>query len=531
MIRVILYLALVALLAFGVVWFADRPGDIAITWQGYHIETSVMVGAVAIGVVVLIGVLVWSIIRTILRSPDLFAMFLSHRRGVRGYLAISRGLIAVGAGDASAARRASSDVERIAPGEPLALLLHAEVAQLSGDRAAAEHAFRAMAERDDTKLLGLRGLYVEAQRRNDAVAARAYAEEAASAAPALGWAGQAALEFRCAAGDWAAALSALDRNSRYGLIDKAEYKRQRAVLLTARAQAAAENESERDRARSLALDAVKLAPTLVPAAELAGRLLGEAGELRRASRIIEKAWAANPHPDLADTYANLRPGDSARERLTRVQSLALRAPGHVESALAMARAAIDAQEFAVARTAIRPLLKEPTQRVAALMAEIEERESGDEGRAREWMSRALRAPRDPAWSADGFVSDRWMPVSPVSGRLDAFQWKVPLAQLGDDRGMIDSDDWESDRPPVVVTPQPELPLRAATPAPIAEPVTPAPRPTAAPAGSPPKPAPKTAPRAEALIPLLHVPDDPGPDSAPDLEPEPEPPGGSRGLFK
>ena len=79
-----------------------------------------------------------------------------------------------------------------------------------------------MAERDDTKLLGLRGLYVEAQRRKDTVAARAYAEEAANAAPALGWAGQAVLEFRCAAGDWAGALAALDRNSRNGLIDKAD---------------------------------------------------------------------------------------------------------------------------------------------------------------------------------------------------------------------------------------------------------------------------------------------------------------------
>ena len=150
--------------------------------------------------------MVWSIVRTILRSPDLIAMFLSHRRGVRGYLAISRGLIAVGAGDARRAKRASNEAERIAPGEPLALLLNAQVAQLSGDRAAAEHAFRAMAERDDTKLLGLRGLFIEAQRRKDAAAARAYAEEAANAAPALGWAGQAVLEFRCAAGDWAAAL-------------------------------------------------------------------------------------------------------------------------------------------------------------------------------------------------------------------------------------------------------------------------------------------------------------------------------------
>ena len=48
-------------------------------------------------------------------------MFLSHRRGVRGYLAISRGLIAVGAGDARAAKRAADEAHRIAPGEPLAL--------------------------------------------------------------------------------------------------------------------------------------------------------------------------------------------------------------------------------------------------------------------------------------------------------------------------------------------------------------------------------------------------------------------------
>src|SRR5437773_1624652 len=126
MIRVLFFLAVVALLAAGVVWFADRPGDVAIVWQGYRIETSVMVAAFAIAVVAFATVLVWSVVRTIIRSPDLIAMFLSHRRGVRGYLAISRGLIAVGAGDVRTAKRAAGEAERIAPGEPLALLLNAQ---------------------------------------------------------------------------------------------------------------------------------------------------------------------------------------------------------------------------------------------------------------------------------------------------------------------------------------------------------------------------------------------------------------------
>jgi len=55
--------------------------------------------------------------------------------------------------------------------------------------------------------------------------------------------------------------------------------------------------------------------------------------------------------------------------------------GHLESALALARAAIDASEFARAREALTPFVEAPTQRVAMLMAEIERTKHGDSGRA------------------------------------------------------------------------------------------------------------------------------------------------------
>src|SRR5437016_10494376 len=67
------------------------------------------------------------------------------------------------------------------------------------------------------------------------------------------------------------------------------------------------------------------------------------------------------------------------------------------------------------------------------MAEIERTEHGDSGRARAWAMRAVRALHDPAWTADGYVSDRWRPVSPVTGRLDAFQWQTPVASLQSDK--------------------------------------------------------------------------------------------------
>ena len=526
MIRVVLFLVTLALIATGFVWFADRPGDVAVTWMGYRIETSLMVAALAVAALVVFLMMVWSVARGIMRSPEQVSLFFRHRRAMKGYLAISRGLIAIGSGDTRVARKAADEAARLSPGDPLMLLLTAQSAQLAGDRIGAERAFHEMARHDNTKLLGLRGLYIEAQRRNDSAAARRVAEEAAKAEPSLTWAGQAVLDDRCANADWAGALNALDHMK--GGLEKSDYRRKRAVLLTARALAL--QDIDRDAARAAALDAVKLAPDLVPAAALAGRRLAEAGDHRRAGKILVGAWRLNPHPDIAGAYAHLRPGDSARARLTRVQSLADKVPGQLEGALAVARAALDAQEFAAARAALAPYLSAPTRRVATLMAEIEETEHGDEGRVREWLGRAMRAAGDPVWTADGVVSDRWLPVSP-NGRLDGYQWRVPLAEIGMTHPVIDA------APPPLPEPKvetksvmkPEAEPEAAKPAPIVLPVSdekvidaaPAPAEQAAP-----KPPVKPLP-VEAVIPLVHAPDDPGLDSGLDRDPVPEtvtPPG-------
>jgi HemY protein len=307
-----------------------------------------------------------------------------------------------------------------------------------------------------------------------------------------------------------------------GALDKASYRRQRAVLLTARALAT-EN-SDREVANAAALEANKLAPTLVPAAALAARLLAEGGYLRKANRIIDTAWRANPHPELAQSYAELRSGESARDRLKRIDALAKRAPENVEGALAVARAAIDAREFARARAALAPYLGVPTKRIAILMAEIE-RAEGDEGRAREWLGRAVHAAPDPAWTADGYVSDRWLPLSPVTGRLDAFEWRVPLTGMTSAAPVIESEK-------VLV-----IPAKTATDPAVNEqhdsnhtPPLPA-NDAAGPLHPSLQP---TQPKSDPVIPLVHAPDDPGPEAEIVEETEPEPdakPSGWRKIFE
>src|SRR3984885_11834169 len=426
MYRIILFLVLIALAALGAAWIADQGGDVALSWHGWRAQTSLPVFALALGATIVAAMLAWTILLALWRMPGRMRRSRRERRHARGRHAITQGLLAIGHGDSASARAHAEVARRHAADDPLALLLHAQSAQLDGDRDGARRAFHAMAERDDTRLLGLRGLFIEAQRADDPVAAVGIAEEALKLAPASTWASQAVLGFRCARGDWAGALTILDNNRESGLIDKSAWRRQRGVLLTARAL---ELETiDRDRSRDTVMEAIKLAPTLVPAAVLASKYQSEAHQVRRSMRIVEAAWLAQPHPDLADAYAHVRLGDSARQRLVRIETLAAKrpqdlAPGHLESALAVARAAIDATEYARAREALAPFVAAPTQRVAMLMAEIERTEHGDSGRARAWTLRAVRAMHDPVWTADGYVSASWRPVSPVTGRIDAFQWQ------------------------------------------------------------------------------------------------------------
>src|SRR5712671_7849684 len=220
MIRIILFLGLIALAAAGAAWIADQSGEVVMSWGGWRVETTVPVFALALGVTIVAAVTVWSILRGLWRTPEGIRRKRRERRHARGRHAITHGLLAVGHGDSTAARQHADAARRHAGRDPLALLLHAQSAQLDGDRAGAQRAFRAMAEREDTRLLGLRGLFIEAQRADDAFAAAGIADEALKLAPSSTWASHAVLGFRCARGDWSGALAILDNNLSSGLIDK-----------------------------------------------------------------------------------------------------------------------------------------------------------------------------------------------------------------------------------------------------------------------------------------------------------------------
>jgi len=435
MIRLILFFLAILAIAAGLHWLADRPGTIVIEWQQYVAETSVF-GAIVILLLSMGAVMAVSfLLRWLWSSPAAVGQLLHRRRARRGLDALASGMIAVGAGDRTLAIRYAGQARKALPNEPLTHLLRAQTAELTGDRATARRIFEAMLASPDTEQLGLRGLFLEAQREGEREASRQFAERALALNPRLGWPVEALFQLHCREGDWEGALLTLAVGRRHHLIDKSAANRRRAVLLTALAQPAEDTDPEG--ALELAREAHNLAPDPVPAAAIAGRILASQGKTPRAARVLLRTWRLSPHPELAAAYAHARPGDSPRDRLSRMRHLCRLTPHDNEGPIALAIAAIDAREWDEARKALAPLQSARlTQRVCTLMARIEGEQYGHAGRVREWLARAVNAARDPAWTVDGVVAERWAPVSPVTGALDAFRWRVPLEAMDKPAGAL-----------------------------------------------------------------------------------------------
>lgn len=466
MIKLIWRFFLLVVLAAGFAWLADRPGTLTIRWLGREIEMSFIAGVVLALLSVVALWFLWGLFRRLWQSPQSVGRYWQFRKNRKGYDSLSRGIIAAGAGDAAAASKHAAIAGNSLMDEPLVNVLAAQAAQLKGDRAAVKRIFESMTKSPDTEALGLRGLFAEARQAGDIAAARRHAERALAINPRLAWAAAAMLQLQSASKDWSAAAATLAQQVKSGLLAAPEGNIKQAALLTA--EALDLEDRDRTRALDLATRAHKLDPALVPAALVAARIHIANNNARKAARIIRDTWMLSPHPDLAETYARQKPGDTAEAQFERVRDLLRDKDGGLEGAYALARQAVRAQRWDVARETLKPWIdSRPQARICALMADIEDAQ-GDKGRAREWLSRALRAPRDPIWVSDGVASPRWTPVSPVSREIVPCEWKQPFEM---------PEQLEADPPP----------------APTALPATPA-------------PAAITAPDAVARLPL---PDDPG----------------------
>jgi HemY protein len=407
---------------------AQRPGAVSVVWLGYHADIPMWLVLSALVAIAVAVALLWQFARFILRSPAKVGQVRRDRRRRKAYRALTQGMVAVAAGDAVEAQRQAKRAGDLLNDPPLTLLLEAQAAQLGGDEKAATRYFRAMLEHPEASFLGLRGLLMQSLKAGNDGEALRLARQAVTERPRTGWAVSTLLDLELRSGDWPQAEATLKRAEKLKLVEAADAKRRRAVLLAEQARTS----SDLDAAIARLRDAVKLAPDLVPARALLATDLARSGRGREAARIVDQGWVQAPHAELAAAYAQLDPAEDALSRVRRFERLAGLNPGHLESQIALAGASLAAGLWGPARTELDKALAQAggeagaSQRLARLCAHLEEGEGSDPAAARRWLIAAAAAPADPAWTCErcGTIAPAWTARCPHCRQFDTLVWRV-----------------------------------------------------------------------------------------------------------
>ena len=404
-------------------WLADQPGQLGLDWRGYRIEMPIGLGVGAAVILMAATAILYQVWRWVRQGPVELAHARARRRRDRGQLALTRGMVAVAAGDRAAALRFSREAERYLTETPLTMLLAAQAAQLSGDDKAARRYFSAMLKRPELEFLGLRGLVGQANRTGDHAGALTLARRAYELNPQAPWVLSALFDLEARAGNWREAERVVTRAVSARALSENEGRRRQAIaaLHIARAH---HDAKENAAARKTVLKAHALDPRLLPATLFAVELLGATGKHRRALHLLEEAWKRTPHPHLAAAHRALFASDDESAYLPRLEQLVGESPEDDTARLALAAAALEAGQTERAAKIIGTLADAPEAAapIVRLKAEIEERAHGPAA-ARPWLERIAKSP-EPAWTCNvcGHAHDAWVAHCSHCATFDSLRW-------------------------------------------------------------------------------------------------------------
>ncbi len=434
LLKIVFFVGLIAAAAWGAELLIETAGGIRVSVAGteyffgpFGAVIALMAFVLAVWIGFKIVGLVVAFVRFVAGDRTSIDRFFDRRRERKGFDALAEGMIALASGESSAALSRASRAEKLLWHRELTSLLTAQAAEQAGDTVQAEAAYKRLLEDDRTRFVGIRGLMKQQLAAGNADIALKLAEKAFALRPAHVETQDVLLKLQAGAHDWTGARKTLGTKLRRGTLPRDVHRRRDAVLALGEAQDILRDDRSVE-ASERAIEANRLSPDLVPAAVMAADGYMARNKPRNASRILKKAWGAQPHPDLAAAFARLDSGESPEVRIKRFAALTGVQTDHPEARMLEAELQIAAEKFPAARDAIGDLAEtDPTARVLTIMAAIERGFGADDAVVKGWLARALAAPRDPQWVCENChcAHVRWEPVCDRCKSFDTLTWKRP----------------------------------------------------------------------------------------------------------
>ena len=434
LIKIIVFVAVVAAAAWGAGYLLESQGGVQITVMGTEysfgpLQSVIGLVALVVGLWILLKLvsLVFATLKFINGDETALSRYFDRSRERKGFEALSEGLMALASGEGRVAMAKAAKADKYLNKPELTNLLTAQAAELAGDRRKAEETYRKLVEDDRTRFVGVRGIMKQKLADGDTETALKLAEKAFALKPKHEETGDVLLKLQAEKEDWAGARETLSAKLKAGHLPRDVHKRRDAVLALSEARDVLD-EGKDIAAREAAIEANRLSPDLVPAAVMAAQGYVSQNKPRYATRLLTKAWGVQPHPDLAAAFAAIAPDEKPAARIKRFGGLVKSKPDHPETKMLMAELHIANEDFPQARRALGDLVEsDPTARSVTLMAAIERGEGASDTVVKGWLARALTVSRGPQWVCDNcqHIHAQWGPVCTNCKSFDTLAWKTP----------------------------------------------------------------------------------------------------------
>ena len=434
LIKILSFVAMVMLISFGAGRLMEAKGGVTIQYSGFELSFGALQAALLVlGLLIslwlflkLLGLLI-ALLRFINGDETALSRYFDRNRERRGFEALSDGLMALASGEGRDAMAKAKKADRLLNRPDLTNLIVAQAAVANGDRQTAKATYKKLLKDHKTRFVGTYGLLQQHLQDGDTELALKLAEHAFALKPKHGETQDALLKLQAGQEDWHGVRATLTAKLKHGTLPKDVHKRRDAIFALSQARDL-RAEGKLQEAQSYAVEANKLAPSLVPAALLAAEGHREQNNGTQASRILRAAWRLAPHPELASGFAALAPDEEAAARLKRFEQFTKGTDSHPETKMLMAELYVALADFEAARRALGELAKtDPTMRALTILAAIERGDGADDQSVRQLLTQAISAQRDPQWICEncGHVDHDWEPVCLNCEAIDSIAWKRP----------------------------------------------------------------------------------------------------------
>lgn len=233
--------------------------------------------------------------------------------------------------------------------------------------------FEQLLQHPDTELAGIRGLFLEAQKKGDLTEASKLLNRAAQKYTAVSWLRQAQFDLQVLQNDWEEALKTIEDLKKRGLISKPDYLLKKSAIL-------------------LCLDRPEEAFSLDPQNPATGLAYAQKNP-SKAKDILMQSWKETPCWDTYLAFKKVIKEETPAKQIKWVEKLVSKNPTAKLSLLALADSAMGAEMWGLAKEHLDVYMQTYplTEQAALMMAHVERAGWHHEATAKKWEEKAMEA--------------------------------------------------------------------------------------------------------------------------------------------